>query len=209
MLFYIGLIKQPWINDCNKTIVFTRHYSRDYIWSPGYPKSYPDGTSCFTVIIAPKDYYVVIEFEAFLLENEPQCSYDYLELIDSPHYMNRTNTNVELMEPNLYNDNNESHNRSYIFEIFLEIYKNHQNYSILTPFMESTDITKKNSYLPQRICGNWNSKLKLLRYQSQGPILGLHFSSDYSHHFAGYKAKISIKSGKFIFVLGPHLKILE
>lgn len=102
------------------------------------------------------------------------------------------------MEPNLYNDNNGSHNRSYIFEVFLEIYKNHQSYSILTPFMENTDINKMDSHLPQRICGNWNSKLKLLRYQSQGPILGLHFSSDYSHHFAGYKAKISIKSGKFI-----------
>lgn len=51
---------------------------------------------------------------------------------------------------------------------------------------------------PRRICGDWNSKVKLLRYRSSGPILGLHFSSDYSHHFGGYKAKVVIKNGNVI-----------
>lgn len=53
-----------------------------------------------------------------------------------------------------------------------------------------------NVIAPRRICGDWNSKVKLLRYRSNGPILGLHFSSDYSHHFGGYKAKVVIKNGK-------------
>lgn len=49
--------------------------------------------------------------------------------------------------------------------------------------------------IPRRICGDWNAKIKLLRRVSNGPVLGFHFSSDYSHHFGGYKAKVFIKNG--------------
>lgn len=49
----------------------------------------------------------------------------------------------------------------------------------------------------RKICGDWNAKLKLLRYETQGTILGIHFVSDYSHHFSGYKARVNMESGKF------------
>lgn len=52
---------------------------------------------------------------------------------------------------------------------------------------------------PRKICGDWSSTLKLLRYVTQSPNLGLHFVSDYSHHYGGYKAKISMENGKFFF----------
>ncbi|KAJ8915775.1 hypothetical protein NQ315_004587, partial [Exocentrus adspersus] len=51
-----------------------------------------------------------------------------------------------------------------------------------------------NSDLSKRICGDWSSKLKLLRYVSQGSRLILRFSSDYSHRFGGFKARISIEN---------------
>lgn len=50
--------------------------------------------------------------------------------------------------------------------------------------------------LSRKMCGDWNAKLKLLRYTTQGTVLGIHFVSDYSHHFSGYKARITMESGK-------------
>lgn len=47
----------------------------------------------------------------------------------------------------------------------------------------------------RRICGDWSMKLKLLRYVSHGSRLVLRFSSDYSHHYGGYKARVSMKNG--------------
>lgn len=49
---------------------------------------------------------------------------------------------------------------------------------------------------PRKICGDWSSTLKLLRYVTKSPNLGLHFVSDYSHHYSGYKARISMENGK-------------
>lgn len=92
---------------------------------------------------------------------------------------------------------NESHflKNVDIFENFLSIYKSHHSYLIQTPEMGINFDKSLNVNAPRRICGDWNSKVKLLRYRSSGPILGLHFSSDYSHHFGGYKAKVVIKNG--------------
>lgn len=101
-----------------------------------------------------------------------------------------------------------------IFENFLSIYRTHRTYSIQTPDTASTyneQQPNNGPNTPRRICGDWNSKVKLLRYRSSGPIMGLHFSSDYSHHFGGYKAKVVIKNGKhwsvklLEFVLGSEL----
>lgn len=86
-----------------------------------------------------------------------------------------------------------------IFENFLNIYKNHHSYLIQTPEMGINFDKALHVNAPRRICGDWNSKVKLLRYRSIGPILGLHFSSDYSHHFGGYKAKVVIKNGELFF----------
>lgn len=51
--------------------------------------------------------------------------------------------------------------------------------------------------LPKRLCGDWSTKLKLLRYVSTGSYLGLHFVSDYSHHFGGYKAKTYMENSEY------------
>lgn len=96
-----------------------------------------------------------------------------------------------------HNESNSSKNVD-IFENFLNIYKSHHSYLIQTPEMGINLDKSLNGNAPRRICGDWNSKVKLLRYRSSGPILGLHFSSDYSHHFGGYKAKVVIKNGELI-----------
>lgn len=95
-----------------------------------------------------------------------------------------------------HNESNASKNVD-IFENFLNIYKSHHSYLIQTPEMGANFDKSLNGNAPRRICGDWNSKVKLLRYRSSGPILGLHFSSDYSHHFGGYKAKVVIKNGDY------------
>ncbi|XP_055323439.1 uncharacterized protein LOC129578625 isoform X2 [Sitodiplosis mosellana] len=211
-------IEKSWSTDCNKTVVLSHNHLRASIWSPGFPTHYPDKTNCFTVIIAPKGFYIAIEFEEFVLENEPQCSYDYLEIIDShpsDHSYtvnsNDGNNGSDKVNGNAFNDNARHyaqhtpenvrrHNESNflknvdIFENFLSIYKSHHSYLIQTPEMGINFDKSLNVNAPRRICGDWNSKVKLLRYRSSGPILGLHFSSDYSHHFGGYKAKVVIKN---------------
>lgn len=50
--------------------------------------------------------------------------------------------------------------------------------------------------LSRKMCGDWGAKLKLLRYVTQGTVMGIHFVSDYSHHYSGYKAKITMESGE-------------
>lgn len=149
-----------------------------------------------------------------------RCSYDYLEIIDSHSNEHGYNGNANANDSNnsstvnAFNDmtrhhsqrteNNRRHNESNflknvdIFENFLSIYKSHHSYLIQTPEMGINFDKSLNVNAPRRICGDWNSKVKLLRYRSSGPILGLHFSSDYSHHFGGYKAKVVIKNGNAI-----------
>ncbi|KAJ9597359.1 hypothetical protein L9F63_011799, partial [Diploptera punctata] len=79
------------------------------------------------------------------------------------------------------------------------------------PFISSADLVETCSYdyleileivpgsnsssVPTRkLCGDWSSKLKLLRYVSRGPRLRLRFVSDYSHHYGGFKAKVSMEN---------------
>lgn len=142
-----------------------------------------------------------------------RCSYDFMEIIDSHPSEHSYNINNSNNTSNVSNtgdiakhllhrtENTKRHNESIvfknvdIFENFLNIYKSHHSYLIQTPEMGINFDKSLNVNAPRRICGDWNSKVKLLRYRSSGPILGLHFSSDYSHHFGGYKAKVVIKNG--------------
>lgn len=71
-LFISEPVESSWVTDCNKTIILSHNHMRASIWSPGFPSHYPDKTNCFTVVIAPKGHYIAIEFEEFVLENEPQ-----------------------------------------------------------------------------------------------------------------------------------------
>lgn len=50
----------------------------------------------------------------------------------------------------------------------------------------------------RRLCGDWSDKLKLLRYVSKTAQVRLTFVSDYSHHYSGFKARISMEHGKRI-----------
>lgn len=146
------------------------------------------------------------KFSVHLVEH--RCSYDYLEIIDT-HYSESNRIyphNSRHSFSRNFNSNSSRHDRDYyyhtnnnsvdFFQNFLGIYKEHTTYLIQTPDMNQIhDVHLTMSTIPRRICGDWNSKIKLLRRVSNGPVLGLHFSSDYSHHFGGYKAKVSIKNG--------------
>lgn len=59
---------------------------------------------------------------------------------------------------------------------------------------------ENNNILPKRLCGDWSTKLKLLRYVSLSSYLGLHFVSDYSHHFGGYKAKTYMENSEYFII---------
>lgn len=62
-----------------------------------------------------------------------------------------------------------------------------------------------NSNDARRLCGDWSTKLKLLRYVSAGSKLKLRFVSDYSHHYGGFKARVSMENGKLNLYLNIFL----
>ncbi|XP_054730843.1 uncharacterized protein LOC129239402 [Anastrepha obliqua] len=298
-------LRRSWVNDCNKTVSLTKEHPRASIWSPSFPRQYPDNANCFTTITAPTGYRVVIEFEELVIENEAGCTYDYLEITEPTHYDNfkttkssknkntininnsnksninisktfrkrssyekpslsssytmptstststftssnsnanaysntytnyantnavnninmdvnvnananvntnanyntNTNINTNYLYSNSYNNYNLAQtNYQKLLHIFSSLYRPHTNYLIQTPDyprgnpnypanhhnrMRAEGNVDTNA-LPKRLCGDWSSKLKLLRHVSTGSYLGLHFVSDYSHHFGGYKAK--------------------
>ncbi|XP_060519804.1 uncharacterized protein LOC132698003 isoform X2 [Cylas formicarius] len=129
-----------WPTDCNHSVTLSNQQPRTAISSPGFPRHYPDNYDCDTNILAPSGYRIILDFEELVIENEPSCSYDYLEISE--------------------NSSNASSNQPKI----------------------------------RRLCGDWSTKLKLLRYVSQGSRVRLRFSSDYSHHYGGYKARVSMEN---------------
>ncbi|ERL91607.1 hypothetical protein D910_08937 [Dendroctonus ponderosae] len=135
-------LDEIWSPDCNRTLRLSRQAPRAAISSPGFPRQYPDNADCDTNIISPSGYRIILDFDELVIENEPSCSYDYLEIIERS--ANALASNV--------------------------------------------------SNLGRRLCGDWSTKLKLLRYVSQSSRLTLRFSSDYSHHFGGFKARVSMEN---------------
>lgn len=67
-------------------------------------------------------------------------------------------------------------------------------------FLEIWEPSPTNQSAPdkRRLCGDWSSRLKLLRHVSRGPRLQLRFESDYSHHYTGFKATLTMENGKYI-----------
>lgn len=90
------------------------------------------------------------------------------------------------------------------FRQFFDDYSTHQSETHWRIFQPSNSTynpfkpppSASTTLLPRRICGDWSSKLKLLRYRTRKSLIGFHFHSDYSHHHGGFKAKISIEKGK-------------
>ena len=52
------------------------------IMSPNYPEDYGPDADCIIEIEFPKDKRVQLQFQYFKLEKNPDCRYDYLEIID-------------------------------------------------------------------------------------------------------------------------------
>ncbi|KAL9879695.1 uncharacterized protein ACN2A1_011533 isoform 3-T22 [Glossina fuscipes fuscipes] len=294
--------RRSWLNDCNKTVSLSKEHPRASIWSPSFPRQYPDNANCFTTITAPQGYRIVIEFEELVIENEPGCTYDYLEItepkfsdslrytksssrqrITSPKLLNvidpkhsntnsknninyvykyKNNNNVSdnlkiLRKRNSYDSSVPAHqlnsaasipsssltssaavfhseyvplntdynnydmaqnNYKKLLQVYSSLYGPQSNFIVKTPdyphgnpyyhraataHTVNDDNNKNKNYennniLPKRLCGDWSTKLKLLRYVSLSSYLGLHFVSDYSHHFGGYKAKTYMENRSYL-----------
>lgn len=255
----------PGNRQCNRTLTLTRDHPRAYVSSPGYPDEYSDNNNCFTFVWAPDGYRIVLEFEDFVLESEPECSYDFLEIIDpngnwqqriigalnrdplrsrpSPTGAPKSN---EVYPPSGadYGDSNLSSAHT-LRSLYMK-YLTHQQRQQRSPNKATTRLSSYDSSggismrnpefdhfvetysalqqspaglsmvlripthdvinaaadfnaakeRPYRVCGDWNARLKLLRYISAGPQLGMRFSSDYSHRRTGFKARVMLKNGK-------------
>lgn len=217
MLFYPEPVNSFDNEDCNKTIYLTRDKMKTTFASPGFPRFYPDNTNCVTFIVAPNGYRILIEFEELVLEHEPQCTYDYLEIFEPAANKSSTTkfarhnrgTKKKSQEKALYEVINgfpsvqqQQQLQQLEFQQLLGDYltqrlepkaifqPSNTTYNTLRP--PPSTITDR---MPRKMCGDWSSKLKLLRHRTKSNLLGIRFSSDYSHHFSGFKAKISLEKG--------------
>ncbi|TMS22992.1 Tolloid-like protein 1 [Larimichthys crocea] len=50
------------------------------ISTPGWPKEYPPNKNCVWQVVAPTQYRISMQFEAFELEGNEVCKYDYVEV---------------------------------------------------------------------------------------------------------------------------------
>lgn len=116
---------------------------------------------------ARKSFFFIFKFSIKFY----RCSYDYLEIIEP-----KSN------QSNLIKRQLRTPNHFYNHRFNSDLIKSNQR--------------ELNTNLPKRVCGDWSTKLKLLRHVTNEPILGLHFVSDYSHHFGGYRAKVSMENGE-------------
>lgn len=58
---------------------------RGTIQSPRYPQTYPSNTKCTWTISLPEHFRVGIRFNAFDVEGNSRCQYDYLQIRDGPN----------------------------------------------------------------------------------------------------------------------------
>lgn len=210
------------MEDCNKTIYLSREKMKITFTSPGFPRFYPDNINCLTFIAAPVGYRILIDFEEMVLEYEPRCSYDFLEIFEPiqqenprvsrhsfPHRKSthtydmvvNTLSNLQQQQQQLEEEEFQRLQREYL-TIHQDPEKDYQFMNILQPSNRTYNPNvpppkAQIETVPRKICGDWSSKLKLLRYETKGHLLGIRFTSDYSHHFGGFKAKISMEKGQW------------
>ncbi|XP_065085313.1 uncharacterized protein LOC135707424 isoform X2 [Ochlerotatus camptorhynchus] len=206
------VLEKTWHDDCNKTIALTMDRPKATIWSPGFPRPYPDNVNCLTMITAPPGYRIVVDFEELVLENEPLCTYDYLQILEPP-----VNFSAAYSKPSrsfggvpLFQTRNPRHSTSRYYvrrrkssvdlsDRLMSTFTSKTPNLILQPEDPSYDlrIPPPDLYsgrVPRKVCGDWSSKLKLLRHVTKGPMLALRFVSDYSNHYGGYKAKVAMEN---------------
>ncbi|XP_055685615.1 uncharacterized protein LOC129791455 isoform X2 [Lutzomyia longipalpis] len=181
------VLDAQWRNDCNKSIQLTIEHPKINVWSPGFPHPYPDNVNCYTLIIAPSTHRIIIDFEELVLEDEPNCSYDKLEILEP---------NIDLLPPQTDGVINSAFFHKVITSFAKRSDVKFQQSDKSKIYSHKILFNKPNdeASIPHKLCGDWSSKLKLLRYVTKGSSLALHFSSDYSHHFNGYKAKVYTES---------------
>uniref|UniRef100_A0A182N197 Cubilin n=1 Tax=Anopheles dirus TaxID=7168 RepID=A0A182N197_9DIPT len=212
-------------SECNVTVTLSVDRSKATIWSPGFPQQYPDSVDCYTLVQAPPGYRVVLDFEEMVLENEPLCSYDYLQLVEpdatGPAYV-PSKSAKDFSSTVLFRFRNSRHSGRGSVQHRRKSVKPadaaagtgdgdgpHQardiSFGVPSIVLQPSDARYTSSLplpelslgsVPRKICGDWSSKLKLLRYVTAGPLVGLRFVSDYSNNYGGYKAKISMENGK-------------
>uniref|UniRef100_A0A182SSJ7 Uncharacterized protein n=1 Tax=Anopheles maculatus TaxID=74869 RepID=A0A182SSJ7_9DIPT len=218
-------------SECNVTVTLSVERTKATIWSPGFPQQYPDSVDCYTLVQAPSGYRVVLDFEEMVLENEPLCSYDYLQLVEpdvtGPYEPSKSAK--DFSSTVLFRFRNSRHSSRYNVQHRRKSTKtgsnspgigrtsgngngdvvsdtdarNNLNFNVPSIVLQPSDSRYTSSLplpelslgsVPRKICGDWSSKLKLLRYVTTGPSLGLRFVSDYSNNYGGYKARISMEN---------------
>ncbi|XP_055586798.1 uncharacterized protein LOC129739391 isoform X3 [Uranotaenia lowii] len=208
--------EKTWHDDCNKSIALTLDRPKATIWSPGFPRPYPDNVNCLTMITAPPGYRIVLDFEELVLENEPLCAYDYLQIMELSSNFTSAYTKPARPFAPLFQTRNPRHstNRSFVRRrksnllptskvdiedrLMATLISKTPN-KILQPEDPSYDLRLPppelgTGHVPRKVCGDWSSKLKLLRHTTRGPVLALRFVSDYSNHFGGFKAKVAMEN---------------
>lgn len=172
------------LEGCNGTIYLSPEKTKATLSSPGYPRFYLDNLDCINFIVAPDEYQISVEFESFVLEQELQCEYDFLKLVELDYEASK-----------LINSTQQG-----AFEKFVEVFinKKPQSTVIYEPLNTIKMLVPSSSRNPisKKICGDWTNKLKLLRIRTNSNLLAIHFSSDYSHGFNGFKAKISLEKSE-------------
>ncbi|XP_058063429.1 uncharacterized protein LOC131213412 [Anopheles bellator] len=216
--------ERPWNEaECNGTITLNVERPKATVWSPGFPQLYPDSVDCYTLIVAPPGYRIVLDFEEMVLEHEPLCSYDYLQLVEpdstgGPYVPSKSAK--YFAGDVLFRSRNSRHSTSRygdgrtatgghprrtkagpatlgVGELHfnlpnLVLQPNDSRYTGSGPLPAPQDLAL--GAVPRKMCGDWSAKLKLLRYVTRGPTIGIRFVSDYSNNFGGYKAKVSMEN---------------
>ncbi|XP_052132202.1 uncharacterized protein LOC113207672, partial [Frankliniella occidentalis] len=196
--------------DCTRTVTLTREAPRAIVASPGFPRAYPDEAQCDTDITAPPGYRLVLDFEEFVMEKEPYCSYDHLTIREDD-FEDVSNSADHSLHPGLGpparpaptapQGAHQGRSSQPAHPNLPAAGRNglaHPNQTGVAGRQETAHLGLEGHVIMgkghHRYCGDWSEKLKLLRYTSRGPRLHLRFVSDYSHHFGGFKARVSAET---------------
>ncbi|ODM96318.1 Tolloid-like protein 1 [Orchesella cincta] len=153
---------------CNRTLKLSPPQVHSMVvTSPAYPSAYPDNIVCVTSIETVPGYKLILSFDEFILEESPGCQYDSLEILEIQGDATAESTTSQSTRASRA-----------------------QN-------QQQKTSARLNSGGGKKICGDWTKKLKLLRYTtaSKSTQVILKFESDFSHHFPGFKVKVTAEKG--------------